>query len=253
MRSIVDNAAFFHTDVLGTHAVTEAFRLNAKRGARLIHISTSEVYGSASVSADGESYYSMPEDQPLDPMGPYAAAKCGADRLVSSYINTYGIKATILRPFNMYGPRQHIEKMIPRFTSCVLTGERMPVHGLGTAMRDFTHVQDVSRAVLAVVETDATVGGTFNIASGVGRAVKEVAADIAKHAGRGSTKSVANRPGQVQAHIGDASRIVSLCGWSPIVPWEEGLRDTVNWYAENETFWRRQMRMASIKIGGENL
>lgn len=261
MRSIVDNAAFFHTDVLGTHAVAEAFRLNAKRSARLIHISTSEVYGSAWSDTDGSAtdlvssrgFVHMREDQPLDPMGPYAAAKCGADRLVKAYINTYGIRATILRPFNMYGIRQHIEKMIPRFITCVLNGERMPVHGDGSAMRDFTHVKDVSRAVIAVMDASATIHGTYNIASGVGRTVKEVAADIKRHVGRGSTQKTANRPGQVEAHIGDARKLAAVCGWSPMVSWEDGLRDTVNWYAENETFWRRQMRMASIQIGGEDL
>lgn len=253
MRSIVDNAAFFQTDVMGTHAVAEAFRLNGKKTARLIHISTSEVYGNATEKTEGGGHWPMQENQMLDPMGPYAAAKCGADRLIQAYINTYEIRATILRPFNIYGPRQHIEKLIPRFITSILTGERMPVHGNGASMRDFTHVSDVVAAILDVIGTPRCIGGTFNIASGVPRTVKSVAEDIKRHAGRGSTRLTSDRPGQVSVHIGDAGKLAAVCGWSPKVSWDDGLAATVNWYAENETFWRRQMRMASIQINGEDL
>ena len=134
-RSIYDNLLFFETDVLGTQAVANAVLKYRDKVERFIHISTSEVYGTAESDK-------MSEAHPLLPMSPYASAKCGADRLVYSYWQTYGIPAIIIRPFNNYGPYQHLEKVVPRFiTSCIL-GEPITVHGDGAAARDFIYVQD---------------------------------------------------------------------------------------------------------------
>ena len=107
-RSLFDSRVFFETDVMGTHAVSNAVFKAKDRIERFIHISTSEVYGTALTAP-------MDENHPLNPCSPYASAKCGADRLVYSFINTYGIPGVILRPFNQYGPYQHLEKVIPRF------------------------------------------------------------------------------------------------------------------------------------------
>src|SRR5216684_5289114 len=139
-RSIFDSLLFFQTDVLGTQTVANAIVKAAGKVKRFIHISSSEVYGSASDEA-------MDEEHPLNPMSPYASAKCGADRLVYSYWATYKIPAVIVRPFNNYGPYQHLEKAVPRFiTSCIL-GEPITVHGDGSAARDFIFVLDHARAL----------------------------------------------------------------------------------------------------------
>jgi dTDP-glucose 4,6-dehydratase len=125
-RSIFDNLLFFETDILGTQAVANAVVNHIRKVKRFIHISTSEVYGTAHADL-------MDEEHPLMPMSPYASAKAGADRLVYSYWATYDIPAVIVRPFNNFGPHQHLEKAIPRFvTSCILD-EPLTVHGDGTA------------------------------------------------------------------------------------------------------------------------
>ena len=123
-RSIYDNLLFFETDVLGTQAVANAVLKYRHRVERFIHISTSEVYGTASTEK-------MDESHQLCPLSPYASAKCGADRLVYSYWQTYKIPAVIVRPFNNYGPYQHLEKVVPRFITSCLLGEPLTVHGDG--------------------------------------------------------------------------------------------------------------------------
>jgi len=145
-RSIYDNSLFFVTDVLGTQTVANAVAKCS--GVRLfIHISTSEVYGTALSEP-------MDEQHPLNPLSPYASAKAGADRLVYSYCATYGIPAVIVRPFNNYGPYQHLEKVVPRFVCSALADEPLTVHGSGRAARDWLHVDDTCRALLEVIRRD---------------------------------------------------------------------------------------------------
>ena len=143
-RSIYDNKQFFETDVLGTQVIANAVLRHRNTIKRFVHISTSEVYGTAVTPL-------MDEDHPLNPMSPYASAKCGADRLVYSYWQTYDLPITIIRPFNNFGPRQHLEKAVPRFITSAILGEPLTVHGDGSAARDFVFVEDVCRAVLAVL------------------------------------------------------------------------------------------------------
>src|ERR1019366_8836034 len=129
-RSIFSNHLFFETDVLGTQTVANAVAKYPNDVELFVHISTSEVYGTARTAH-------MDEEHPLNPMSPYASAKAGADRLVYSYWATYGIPAVIIRPFNNYGAYQHLEKMIPRFITSALLNEPLMVHGDGTASRDW--------------------------------------------------------------------------------------------------------------------
>ncbi len=169
-RSIYDNKLFFETDVLGTQAVANAIVKHRDRVERFIHISTSEVYGSAMDAR-------MDEDHPLNPMSPYASAKCGADRLVYSYWATYDIPATIVRPFNNYGPYQHLEKAVPRFITSVLLGESLTVHGDGAAARDWLFVEDHCEALDRLLHTDIEniKGQVINIGTERHRSVLEVA------------------------------------------------------------------------------
>ena len=139
-RSIYDNLTFFETDVLGTQVVANAVVKYQKAIDRFIHISSSEVYGTARTLL-------MDEEHPLLPMSPYASAKAGADRLVYSYWATYDIPAVIVRPFNNFGPFQHLEKAIPRFVTSCLLNEPLRVHGDGGAQRDWLHVQDTCEAL----------------------------------------------------------------------------------------------------------
>jgi len=244
-RSIYDNFLFFETDVLGTQTIANAVLKYKDRIERFIHISTSEVYGSARKKL-------MDEEHPLMPMSPYASAKAGADRLVYSYWATYEIPVVIIRPFNNYGYYQHLEKAVPRFiTSCILD-EPIRVHGDGTAARDFIFVEDVCSAIDMVMHTDVVNirGEVFNVASSVHRSILSIAHDVVRIMGKEESliRCVGDRPGQVFRHTGDISKISSLLGWKPSVTWEDGLIKTAKWYKENRAWWEKQLWMRAVPI-----
>ncbi len=244
-RSIYDNSLFFHTDVLGTQTIANCICNNNIE--RFIHISTSEVYGSA-VMAE------MSEDHPLNPSSPYAAAKVGADRLVYSYWKTYKIPAVIIRPFNNYGPNQHLEKAIPRFITSVLLNEKMHLHGGGLAARDFIHVSDTCSAIDLAIHAprETVVGDVFNVGSGVDRTMKSVADYIIKNMGAGSYDIISNRPGQVVRHTADTEKIKKILGWRPKVEWASGILSTIEWYKNNKEIWEKQLWLREIPIISES-
>jgi dTDP-glucose 4,6-dehydratase len=239
-RSIYDNLIFFETDVLGTQIIVNSVLKHRNRIEKFVHISTSEVYGTALTDL-------MSESHPLLPMSPYAAAKCGADRLVYSYWMTYDLPVVILRPFNQFGPRQHLEKVVPRFiTSCIL-GEPLRVHGDGSASRDYVYVEDTCEAIDKVIHSP--IIGVLNVASGQHRSILSVAQDVISVMG---TKSVivftGERPGQVFRHTGDHGLISLLAFWQPRTEWMKGLKETAKWYIQNRSWWEKQLWSRSIPI-----
>ncbi len=234
-RSIHDSRAFFETDVLGTHCVANACLNHRGTVKRLVHISTSEVYGSA--LGEGPMF----EDHPIEPMSPYAAAKAGADRLVMSYWHTFGLPIVILRPFNNYGPFQHVEKVIPRFITSAIRGEPMTVHGTGQAARDFVHVNDTARAIAMACQASGIEGEVFNVASGEARTVQSIMTMLQRVIGHGPSVHIADRPGQVTRHCGSYLKIQQRLGWQPSTHWQMGLGATVNWYQRNPAIWSRQL------------
>jgi dTDP-glucose 4,6-dehydratase len=242
-RSIFDNRLFFETDVMGTQTIANAVTKYRDTVRKFIHISTSEVYGSALTPE-------MEEDHPLNPMSPYAAAKAGADRLVYSYWQTYRIPAVIVRPFNNYGPRQHLEKVVPRFITSSLLGEPLNVHGDGSAIRDWLHVSDHCEALDRIIHGPSDlVGQTLNVGTGETLTVLDIAKAVKECMQTPSPIGfVGDRPGQVFRHTCGARRLRSLIGWEPRVRFREGLKSTVQWYKENEAWWRPQMWMRHIPI-----
>jgi dTDP-glucose 4,6-dehydratase len=244
-RSIFDNRLFFETDVMGTQAVANAVAKNRHSVERFIHVSTSEVYGSAITPA-------MDEEHPLNPMSPYASAKCGADRLVYSYWATYGIPTVIVRPFNNYGPRQHLEKAVPRFITSCLLDEPLTVHGDGSAARDWLFVEDHCEALDAIVHApvDAVAGKTLNVGSERHISVLDVARKVvaAMNVPEERIELIGDRPGQVFRHTADASLLRATVGWELRTPFDEGLEKTIAWYCANEAWWRPQMWMRHIPI-----
>lgn len=237
-RSIVNNRIFFETDVIGTQTIAQAVLKHRSTVKRFLHFSTSEVYGTARTEA-------MDENHQLNPMSPYAAAKAGADRLVYSYVCTYGIPAVIARCFNVYGPRQHPEKVIPRFITSAILGQPLTVHGDGSAIRDFVHVEDVRRAVMLLLES-GEVGEVYNIGTGRGRSVNEIATSVVERFPQATIKTTADRPGQVDCHVCDWRKIARL-GWSPEAQWERSLDVLAAWYRDHP-HWRRQMPMAVTDV-----
>jgi len=244
-RSIYDNLLFFQTDVLGTQTVANAVLKSGKKIRRFVHISSSEVYGTA-VSE------TMTEEHPLNPMSPYASAKCGADRLVYSYWSTYKLPVVIVRPFNNFGPRQHLEKVVPRFITAVLLNEELTVHGDGTAARDFVFVEDCCRAIDLIIHAPAerVVGEVINVASAQDRRIIDIAADVARIMDYGKTKITfyGDRPGQVIRHTGDFTKARRLLDWTPEVTWEKALARTISWYTKNRAWWEKQIWMRHIPI-----
>jgi dTDP-glucose 4,6-dehydratase len=244
-RSIFDNYHFFETDVLGTQTVANAVLRYADRVERFIHISTSEVYGTARTER-------MDEDHPLMPLSPYASAKTGADRLVYSYFMTYDIPAVIVRPFNNYGPRQHLEKVVPRFITSCLLGEPLRVHGDGSAMRDWTHVDDTCAALDCVMHRDlkALRGEVINIGVGESISIADIARMVVKVMGAAESliTYAGDRPGQVFRHTADRSKAARLLGWAPRVSFETGLRRTAEWYTNCRGWWEKQLWLREIPI-----
>jgi dTDP-glucose 4,6-dehydratase len=224
---------FVRTNVEGTQILLDAIR--AAPVERFILISSSEVYGTAA-------YAPMDEDHPLEPRSPYAATKAGADRLAYSYFVTYGLPIVIVRPFNNYGPRQHPEKVIPRFITQALDDEPLTVHGDGCSSRDWLYVDDDAEAIEAIIEApiDVVAGETINVATGVDIAVAEIAERVLEILGRAATlrENVDERPGQVQRHIGSTDKAERLLGWRARTGFDDGLERTVAWYRENEAWWR---------------
>jgi dTDP-glucose 4,6-dehydratase len=244
-RSIYDNYHFFETDVLGTQVVANSVLKHVKHVDRFIHISTSEVYGTARAPL-------MDEEAPLMPMSPYASAKAGADRLVYSYYATYNLPAIIVRPFNQFGPRQHLEKVIPRFITSCLLDEPLRVHGDGSAERDFTYVEDTCRALDRLVHGDrgGLVGEVINLGYGKSISLADMAPLVATRMGKpGATVTfVGDRPGQVFRHTADASKAQRLLDWRPCVSFDHGLDRTIAWYIANRPWWEKQLWMRDIPI-----
>lgn len=244
-RSVFDNKIFFETDVLGTQTIATAVVKYHKTVERLIHISTSEVYGTAL-------YEPMDEKHPLNPCSPYASAKCGADRLVYSFIKTYDIPAVILRPFNQYGPYQHLEKVIPRFITSALKDEPLTVHGDGKAKRDWLYIEDTCQRIEKVMNTsiDKIKGEVFNLGSGESYSIIKIANMILEMLNKPKTliEYTGDRLGQVQNHKSSIEKAAKVLDIVPGRPFEEGLRQTIEWYENNESWWRRIEWMKCIKI-----
>jgi dTDP-glucose 4,6-dehydratase len=233
-KSIAQGASeFVTTNVEGTQILLDAIRTTPVE--RFILISSSEVYGTAE-------RVPMDEEHPLNPRSPYAATKAGGDRLAYSYFTTYGLPIVIVRPFNNYGPRQHPEKVVPRFITQALSDEPLTIHGDGHATRDWLYVDDDAEAIEAVIggDIDRLGGEVLNVATGVDISVAEIADLVLDCVGKPATlkTNVPERPGQVDRHIGSTEKMERLTGWRARTSFADGLARTVQWYRENEAWWR---------------
>src|SRR5881396_2613714 len=233
-KSIEEGAReFVTTNVEGTQILLDAVREAPVD--RFILFSSSEVYGTAEAAP-------MDEDHPLKPRSPYAATKAGADRLAYSYFVTYGLPVTIVRPFNNYGPRQHPEKVIPRFITQALQDQELTIHGDGHASRDWLYVDDDAEAIEAVIDAplENVAGEVLNVATGLDIPVTDIADAVLEQLGKPSTLRtfVTERAGQVDRHIGSTDKMERLTGWRARTSFEEGLARTIAWYRDNEAWWR---------------
>lgn len=229
-RSILDPDSFARTDVVGTAVLLEEAR---KAGvSRFLQVSTDEVYGSVEV-------VSSKEDDPLAPRSPYSASKAGGDLLVRSYWTTFRFPVLITRGSNTYGPNQYPEKFIPLFVTNAIDDQPLPLYGDGRYRRDWLSVFDHCGGIEHVLH-HGEPGCVYNIGGGNERENLAVAEIILKHLGKPVSliRFVQDRPGHDRRYAVDCSRLRAL-GWSPTVPFDEGLKATVEWYRSNQTWWRK--------------
>jgi dTDP-glucose 4,6-dehydratase len=229
-RSIMAAGEFIRTDVEGTFVLLEAAR-RAPRLRRFVQISTDEVYGSVATGASRET-------DELKPRNPYAASKAGADRLAYSYWATYEVPVIVTRASNNYGPYQFPEKVIPLFVTNAIDDIPVPLYGDGRNVRDWLHVTDHCRAIDLLID-NAVNGEVYNI--GGGNDVMNVdlthrILDVLKKPAS-LIKPVADRPGHDRRYCVDTTKL-RAAGWQPQVPFEQGLRETIEWYRGNEWWWR---------------
>src|SRR5689334_23045252 len=230
-RSIETPGEFIQTDVYGVFVLCEEARRQNVR--RFIQVSTDEVYGEV---LEGHST----EDWPLNPRSPYAASKAGGDRLAYAYFCTYGLPVVITRCSNNYGPRQYPEKLVPLFVTNAIDHEPLPVYGTGLNRRDWLHVEDHCRALSLLLEHPDVEGETFNIGAQQELDVLTITDTILRLVGRPRTliRHVEDRPGHDRRYAVDSSKLNRITGWKPEVPFERGMRETVEWFEANEAWWR---------------
>ena len=204
---------------------------------RFLHIGTDEVYGSLPLDRPDLKFT---ERSPLRPNSPYAASKAASDLLAISYFKTFGLPVNVTRCSNNFGPYQYPEKVIPAFTTTLMDGGKVPLYGDGLNVRDWLHVVDHCEAVLTVFE-HAAPGEIYNIGGDNERSNLELTRTILEIMGcdESSIEYVHDRPGHDRRYAIDATRISEDLGWRPTrSAWPDALRATVNWYQENERWWR---------------
>jgi dTDP-glucose 4,6-dehydratase len=229
--AVQDPALFARTNVLGTQQLLEASRRQGVT--RFHHISTCEVYGDLALDSDE----SFSEESPYRPRTPYNASKAAADHYVRSYFETFELPTTITNCSNNYGPFQFPEKVIPLFTTHALDDQPLPLYASTQNKREWLHVGDHCRAIELVLER-GELGETYNVGSGVERSIEEVADAVLELTGKDASLKtiVPDRPGHDRRYLLDSSKLRAL-GWSEEVGWDEGIAQTVQWYADNRGWW----------------
>jgi dTDP-glucose 4,6-dehydratase len=228
-RSISNPQAFIESNVVGTHTILEAMR-KVNPGAKLVHVSTDEVYGDREQG-------SFKEEDLLKPSSPYSASKASADMFVLAYVRTYGLNAVITRCTNNYGMFQFPEKLIPKAIIRAKMDMKIPIYGTGKNVRDWIYVKDHCEGIDLVLERGER-GEIYNISSGEERNNLEVVSEILRIMDKPDLiEFVEDRPGHDIRYSLDSSKIGEL-GWKPKHRFEEGLKETVEWYLENAWWWK---------------
>lgn len=237
-RSIMDPDAFLKTDILGTFNLLEVTKQfgpasSAGRLKKMVQVSTDEVYGSID-----EGFFT--EDSPFAPNSPYSASKAGGDHLCRAYFVTYQTPVVVTHSCNFYGSYQYPEKIIPLFITNLLEGKKVPLYGDGKNVREWIHTIDHCRAIDAVIHK-AEPGSVYNIGTGQELPNVELTNLILKYVGAEESmiEYVKDRPGHDRRYAINWSKIKNELGWEPLKSFEEGLRETVEWYRNNEWWWKK--------------
>lgn len=231
-RSIMDPEIFLKTNVLGTHTLLEAAKNNGNK--RFHHVSTDEVFGSLTLEDPA-----FNEKTPYDPRSPYSASKAASDHLVRAYFHTYNLPITISNCSNNFGPYLFPEKFISLFVTNLIEGKKVPLYGDGMNVRDWLYVEDHCSAIDAIIHK-GEIGETYCVGGNSEKTNKEITYKILELMGRdeSSIEFVKDRPGHDRRYAIDFSKIKKELGWEPKMSFEEGLIKTINWYKDNEDWWR---------------
>ncbi len=231
-RSIMDPDTFVRTNILGTNIL---LRIAKELGVKRFHyISTDEVFGSL-----GPNDKPFDENTPYDPRSPYSASKAASDHLVRSYFHTFGVPITISNCSNNYGAYQFPEKLIPLFTTNLIEGKKVPIYGDGLNVRDWIHVDDHSTAVDLILH-EGKIGETYCIGGNSEKSNLEITKLILEHFSFGEemVERVPDRRGHDRRYAIDFSKIKKELGWEPKINFEDGIKQTLKWYQDNEDWWR---------------
>jgi dTDP-glucose 4,6-dehydratase len=243
--AVLDPARFFRTNVIGTQTLCEAAkRVGVKR---FHHVSTCEVYGDLPLDTDE----SFSEESPYRPRTPYNASKAGADHAVRAYHETFELPVTITNCANNYGPRQFPEKVIPLFTTNAIDDKELPLYASTQNRREWLHVDDHCSAIDLVLER-GRVGETYNVGSGLEKSVEEIANLVLGLTGRPESLKtiVPDRPGHDRRYLLDSSKLRRELGWEPAIAFEDGMRETVEWYGANRDWWEPLKERAPVVESG---
>lgn len=241
-NSLHDPSPFIQTNLVGTYTILEAVR---KHNKRLHHISTDEVYGDLELDDPKK----FTPDTPYNPSSPYSSTKAGSDMLVRAWVRSFGIKATISNCSNNYGPYQHVEKFIPRQITEILENRKPKLYGTGENVRDWIHTEDHSSGVLEILEK-GRIGETYLIGSNGEKDNKEVIELILTIMGKKKDDydKVNDRPGHDLRYAIDSSRLINELGWKPkYTNFKIGLKNTIDWYKDNESWWKSQKKQAEAR------
>jgi dTDP-glucose 4,6-dehydratase len=228
-RSIANPKPFLETNIMGTYSILEAIR---KYDKQFIHVSTDEIYG----DAQGKSSFN--EDSQINPSNPYAATKAAADHLVSSYYRTYGINCITTRCTNNFGEYQFPEKLIPKTIIRAIKNLKVPLYGNGMQIRSWIYVNDHAQAIESLISKGKS-GETYNITAYEEITNKTIVEKILEILGKSNTmiEYVEDRPGHDKRYSINCSKIENKTGWTPKFEFDDVLKQTVNWYLENESWW----------------
>ncbi len=241
-NSLQNPEPFINTNLVGTFRLLEAVRRHDKR---YHHISTDEVYGDLEL----DDPHRFTEHTPYNPSSPYSSTKAGSDLLVRAWVRSFGVRATISNCSNNYGPRQHVEKFIPRQITNVIDGIRPRLYGAGKNVRDWIHVDDHNSAVLTILDK-GKIGETYLIGADGEKDNQSVIELILELMGqpRDAYDHVNDRPGHDMRYAIDSTKLRTELGWRPkFTSFEEGLAHTIEWYKNNESWWRPQKAATEAK------
>ena len=232
-RSIANSHDFMTTNVMGTLNLLEAARNNG--GIRFHHVSTDEVFGELTMDDDR-----FNEETPYNPRSPYSASKASSDHLVRSYYYTHKLPITISNCSNNYGPYQFPEKLIPLFVTNLLEGKKVPVYGEGDNIRDWINVDDHNRGVELIIQK-GKIGETYCLGGNMELSNLEITKHIIKALDRTEDviQYVEDRLGHDRRYAIDFSKAKRDLGWEPVIPFKEGLQETIEWYKNNQGWWKK--------------